>query len=126
MDSIENYIRDDVPVVTSTSTLEAAGQLFVSGNVTQISVLDTETSRRPVGIICEHGLMHRCLSLKRDLAAVSVEECMDQIAFVFTADMATEYCRMLMTRHGVPQAPVVDADGRYLGELLVTELPVDP
>lgn len=93
--------------------------------VDQVSIIDNDRDRRPIGIICEHGLVDRCFKLKRSLPSVKVRDCMDALPLVANEDMGAEHCQMLMTQNKLKQLPVVDEEGRYVGEIRLEDLPSD-
>lgn len=125
MECIENFIKRDQPYLTPASSLEEAGRIFRSSNVSQLSIIDSEEKRHPVGILNEHGLMGRCMEKHKNISHIEVKECMQSVPLVISSEMDPEYCYLVMTQHNLEQAPVIDKDGKYIGEILLEEIPLD-
>ena len=125
MECIESFVKRDLPYVIPETSIEEASQIFKIKKVSQLSILDNEEHRYPVGILSEHGLMGRCLELKRSLANIHVKECMQEVPLLLNSEMGPEHCYMVMSQHNVNQAPVVDEHNKYIGEINIEDLQID-
>lgn len=100
---------------TPDTKLPEAAQLMCDHDCGEIPVIDSETSRRPVGVVTDRDIACRIVAKGSDARSASVRECMSSPCITVHPDMDLEECCRLLEERQIRRVPVVDEDGRCVG-----------
>lgn len=111
---------DPVCIVSSTTAEEAAG-LMEKYDVGSLPVIETESSRRLVGIVTDRDLALRVLG--RGISGnLPIGDIMSGNPYCARPDDSLDAVEDLMAKHQVRRIPVVDEQGCILGMIAQADL----
>ncbi|WP_326715129.1 CBS domain-containing protein [Streptomyces sp. NBC_01474] len=105
-----------VSVQRGTAFKEIA-RLLDEFEITAVPVVDE--SERPVGVVSEADLLHRCVA---GSGATTAADIMTSPAITAAPEWSVVRAARVMRRHAVKRLPVVDAAGRLIGVLSRSDL----
>lgn len=92
-----------------------AAQLMQRENVGPIPVIDSEETRKLVGIVTDRDLALKVVAEGRDSKATRVEAVMTREVVTCHADDELKVAMDAMAQHQLRRIPIVDSDNRILG-----------
>jgi CBS domain-containing protein len=110
----EVMTRDPACCIPSTPLREVA-RLMVEHDCGEIPVVESEESRRPVGVITDRDIVCRALAEGRNPLDLIASECMTDAVVMVTLDTSVDDCCEVMERHQIRRVPVIDAEGNCIG-----------
>lgn len=117
-----DLMSENVACITPESTAQEAARLMESHDVGSLPVVESEGSKRLLGIVTDRDLALRVLG-RGESGSTSVREVMSSgdLACVRPEDSLDDV-EKLMSRHQVRRIPVVDEQNRVLGMIAQADL----
>jgi CBS domain-containing protein len=112
---IEQVMTKDPACCIPSTPLRQVARLMVEYDCGEIPVVESEQSRRPVGVITDRDIVCRALAEGRNPLDLIASECMTRAVVTVTPDTSAGDCCELMERHQIRRVPVVDAQGNCIG-----------
>ena len=97
-----------------TPLLEVA-QMFIDHDCGAIPVVESEASRRPVGIITDRDIACRAIAAGKNALALVARDCMSTPCVAVTPEISLSQCCDLMEEKKVRRILVVDKSGGCCG-----------
>lgn len=111
----QDIMSKDPICVTPDTSLTDAARLMKDENIGVVPVVDSETSRRLVGILTDRDIAVRAVAEGRDGTTTSVGHIMTADVRTSTASDSVNDVMELMGREQVRRIPVVDDRGTLVG-----------
>jgi CBS domain-containing protein len=111
----QDIMSKDPICVTADTSLADAARLMKEENIGVVPVVDSETSRRLVGILTDRDIAIRAVAEGRDGTTTSVGHIMTADVRTSTASDSINDVMELMGREQVRRIPVVDDRGALVG-----------
>lgn len=92
-----------------------AAELMKSGNIGSIPVVESEQTKKLVGIVTDRDLALKIIAEGRDAKSTKVESVMTHKVVTCHADDDLQKALDAMTEHQLRRIPVVDNDNRIVG-----------
>jgi len=96
------------------TSLEQAAQMMCDNDCGELPVIDSEKSRKPIGVITDRDICCRGVAAGKS-AAVEVRECMSQPVVTVTPETDLDACCRIMEENMIRRIPVVDRSGACCG-----------
>jgi CBS domain-containing protein len=87
-----------------------------------VPIVESEQSRRVVGVVTDRDLCMNVVAEGRDPGAVSIEQCMTTAVVTCTPQDSADRLMELMRESQIRRVPVVDADGTLQGIVSLADL----
>ncbi|HOA74651.1 MAG TPA: CBS domain-containing protein [Phycisphaerae bacterium] len=97
------------------STVQQAAQLMVDCDCGEIPVIESEQTRRIVGVITDRDIACRVVAQGRDPRGTKVREVMSSPVVTVTPETTVEECCRIMEQNQVRRVPVIDQSNRCCG-----------
>jgi CBS domain-containing protein len=97
-----------------TPLLEVA-QMFIDHDCGAIPVVESASSRRPVGIITDRDIACRAIAAGKNALALSARDCMSAPCLAVAMETSLAECCEIMERNQVRRVLVIDEAGRCCG-----------
>jgi CBS domain-containing protein len=118
----ENFMKKCDEVMTKNpicclpnDTTAKAAQLMKSGNIGSIPVIETEKTKKLVGIVTDRDLALKIVSTGLDAKSTKVEAVMTRKVVTCRADDDLQKALDAMSEHQLRRLPVVDNENNILG-----------
>jgi CBS domain-containing protein len=111
----QDIMSKDPTCVTPDTTLAVAARLMKTENIGVVPVVESESSRRLVGVLTDRDIAVRAVAEGRDGATTSVGHVMTSNVRTTTATDSVSDVMDLMGREQVRRVPVVDERGTLVG-----------
>lgn len=110
---------------TSDMSLQDVAKLMVDNDCGCIPVVDSEESRKPVGMITDRDITVRTVAEGRNPLELTVSDAMTSNAIAVTPLTSLEDCCNLMEKHQVRRVPVIDEAGACCGIIAQADIAVN-
>ena len=110
---VRDAMVEDVTVVASDTTVDAAAQIMADLDVGALPV--GRLGAPPEGIITDRDILLRVVAPRRDPRTTRIGDIMSTQLFCCHDEDDTEAVLREMARHQVRRMPVIDAEGRLTG-----------
>ena len=101
--------------VTPQTSLQEAARLMKSENVGALPVVESETSRKVVGIVTDRDITIRAVADGRDLGSATVKDVMSKGTATAKATDSVDDVMKVMGREQVRRIPIVDERDQLVG-----------
>jgi CBS domain-containing protein len=109
-------LMTDYPVCCDPQMLLGdVARLMVDHDCGDIPVVESGTSRRPIGVITDRDIVCRAVAEGRNPLELRAEDCMSTPVISVTPDTDIEDCCRAMEEHQIRRVPVVDEAGSCCG-----------
>jgi CBS domain-containing protein len=112
----------DVACCTKDTSLMDVARLMRENDCGEIPVMESDASRRLVGVITDRDIVVRTLANGKDPFQMAAGDCMSQPVVTVPADASLEECMRRMRQHQVRRLPVVDRMGQCCGIVAQADL----
>lgn len=100
---------------TPQTPLLDVAQMFIEHDCGAIPVIESESVRRPVGIVTDRDIACRAVAAGKNALELSARDCMSTPCFSVTAETSLADCCMVMETGKVRRLVVVDSSGDCCG-----------
>jgi CBS domain-containing protein len=100
---------------TPETPLIDVAQMFIEHDCGAIPVVQSESVRRPVGIVTDRDIACRAIAAGRNALELSARDCMSTPCLSVTAETSLSDCCMVMETNKIRRLVVVDAAGECCG-----------
>lgn len=112
---VREIMTQDPACCTPTTQLAQVARMMVDGDCGAIPVVESERSRKLVGVVTDRDIVCRTVAEKKNPIEMSAESCMSNPVVTTTPDTSIDDCCQRMEEHQVRRVPVVDQDGSCCG-----------
>lgn len=112
---IRDMMTPDPVCCTPDTDLQHAAQLMLEHDCGSLPVVESASSRRPIGMITDRDIVCRVLADGRNPLQAHVSDAMTPEAISISADCSLEDCESLMEEKQIRRLPVVDKSGGICG-----------
>lgn len=121
----EELMTRDPTTVTPNTRVRQAAQMMKSEDVGVLPVVDTEGSRKLVGVVTDRDIAIRCVADGHDLSTCTVSECMSGDLTTAHADDDVDDVMKSMGKEQVRRIPIVDEHGSLVGIIAQADIALD-
>ena len=121
-----NKARDimtkDPSFCTPDTDLKSVAEMMCQHDCGEIPVVDSQDSRRPIGVVTDRDITCRTLAQGRDPFELKASDCMTSPAVTVREDAPVDECCQVLEDHQIRRVPVVDDSGRLCGIVAQADL----
>lgn len=121
----QDIMSKDPTCVTPDTTLVDAARLMKDENIGIVPVVESNDSRRLVGVVTDRDIAVRAVAEGRDGVTTSVGHVMSADVRTTTADNSVDDVMELMGREQVRRIPVIDDGGLLIGIISQADIVLD-
>jgi CBS domain-containing protein len=107
---------------TANASLQEVANLMVENDCGAIPVVDSEDSKRPVGLITDRDIVCRVVAEGLNPLELTANDCMTSDVLTVTEQSSFEECCRLMEEKQVRRVPVVDENGACVGIVALADV----
>ncbi|TAK14690.1 MAG: CBS domain-containing protein [Anaerolineae bacterium] len=115
MKKCSDVMTKDPTLCLPTDTVGKAAQLMKSENIGSLPVIESEGTRKLVGIVTDRDLAVKVVAADRDSGATKLSDVMTQMVYTCNADDDVMVAVATMAEHQLRRLPVVDKDAKVVG-----------
>jgi len=119
---VKHLMTKDPTCCVASDTASRAAAIMRDEKVGIVPVIETEQSRRLVGVVTDRDLCMNVVAEGRDPSAVTVEACMTTAVVSCAGNDAVAKATELMKDNQVRRVPVVDDQGMLVGIVAMADL----
>jgi CBS domain-containing protein len=108
---VSELMTMQIATCTPQTSLQEVARLMRDHDCGLIPVVQSEGSRKLVGVITDRDIVTHGLALGKNPLELTASDCMSTPVFTISPDARIEECCKLMEAHLVRRAPVVDSNG---------------
>lgn len=112
---VMDVMTKDPVCCTPATGLQEVAQMMVEADCGEIPVLDSEDSRKPIGVITDRDIVCRAVAPGKNIQVMTAGECMSTPCMTVSEDSTLAECVAVLETSMVRRAPVVDDQGRCCG-----------
>jgi CBS domain-containing protein len=105
----------DPACCTPDTKLTAVARLMEQHDCGEIPVVESEQSRRPVGVVTDRDIVIKAIAKGRNPLELRARECMTSPAVTMQAEASIDEVKKVMEDHQIRRVLVVDGAGRCIG-----------
>src|SRR5262249_55546590 len=109
---------------TPETGLQEVAMMFVEHDCGAVPVVESEGSKRPVGIITDRDIACRAIAAGKNVLALTAEDCMSSPCVAVSADASLDDCCDAMEEYKVRRILVVDEVGECCGIISQADIAV--
>ena len=111
----QDIMAKDPRCVTPRTSIQEAARLMKTEDIGALPVVESDSSRKVVGIITDRDITIRAVATGRDIGSVTVSEVMSKGATTAKAGDNIDDVMKVMGREQVRRIPIVDERGSLVG-----------
>ena len=112
---IKKIMTTELACCTRETSLQEAARKMVEHDCGAIPVLESNSDRKPIGIITDRDIACRAVAMGRNPLEMKVGDCMTSPVVTVDADTAIGDCCDIMEKQKLRRVIVVDEDGQCCG-----------
>jgi CBS domain-containing protein len=112
---VQEIMTPNPACCTGQTPLLEVAQMFIDYDCGAIPVVESESSRRPVGIITDRDIACRAIAAGKNALALTARDCMSTPCVVVVPEMSLAECCEIMERNKVRRILVIDKAGNCSG-----------
>ena len=112
---IREIMTSDPACCTADVMLRDVARLMVENDCGEIPVVDSQNSKKPIGVVTDRDIVVRTLAQGRNPLELSARDAMSSPATTVTPDVDLDQCATIMEEQQIRRVPVVDEQGRLCG-----------
>ena len=120
--SVKEVMTKNPECVTETETLRTAARMMADNDCGAIPVIDSQSTRKPVGIITDRDIVIRAVAKGKDPETVTVGDVMSRSVKTVSDDDPLDKVFKVMSDAKVRRVPVVDGKGGVVGIVAVADV----
>ncbi len=109
---------------TPDSDLKSVAGLMCQHDCGEIPVVDSEESRKPIGVVTDRDIACRTVGQGRDPFELKAQDCMSSPAVTVSEDSSIDEICQVMEDHRIRRVPVIDETGRLCGIVAQADIAV--
>jgi CBS domain-containing protein len=119
---VEEVMSIEPAYCTPATSLEVVANMMIECDCGEIPVVDSELSRKPVGVITDRDMVCRTIAKGLNALEMKAGDCMSAPCVTVTPDMSVEECCIVLEANHIRRVPVVDSDGVLFGIVSVADV----
>ncbi|HEU4597757.1 MAG TPA: CBS domain-containing protein [Pyrinomonadaceae bacterium] len=119
---VKDIMTPDPACCTPDSTLQRAAELMVENDCGEIPVVESASSKKPVGVITDRDITCRTVAKGLNPLSMTVSECMTTPCVTVTPETSLDECCKVMEGKQIRRVPVVDASGECCGIVSLADI----
>ena len=100
---------------TPETKLQDVARLMVDQDCGEIPVVESKSSKKPVGVVTDRDIMTRAVALGKNPADLAARDCMSTPVVTVNPETEIESCCQVLEQHQVRRVPVIDERGQLCG-----------
>ena len=110
-----DIMTGEIATATRETSLEAIAKMFVERDCGAIPIVESASSRKPVGIVTDRDIVCRVVAAGKDALKLTAADCMSSPCVTGTPDTRLDECCTAMEKAQVRRLVIVDSDGACCG-----------
>ena len=119
---VQDLMTPDPACCTPQDAITDVARMMVEEDCGAIPVVESQESRRVVGIITDRDIVVRIVARGEDVAAAQVAQAMSSDVSTLRTDANIDDCVRLMSDYQVRRVPIVDESGTLVGMVSQADL----
>jgi len=115
MQKVKDIMTSDPACCSPTTGLQAVAKMLVEQDCGAIPVVESETSRKPIGIVTDRDIACRVIAEGKEANGLTAGDCMSSPCVTVTPEARLDECYQKMEKNRIRRLVVVDADGCCCG-----------
>ena len=107
---------------TPNTKLQDVARMMSEHDCGEIPICESESSRRPIGVITDRDIAVRVVAAGRDPSKMTARDCMSSPVVTIEPGASVEECAQLMESYQIRRVPVVERDGSCCGMVAQADL----
>lgn len=107
---------------TPETKVQDVARLMVEHDCGAIPVVESSSSKRPVGVITDRDITVRVVAEGRDPARTTARECISSPVVTVTPETDIGSCCQILEQHQIRRVPVVDERGQICGMIAQADI----
>ena len=112
---VQEFMTPNPTCCTPETPLLDVAQMFIDYDCGAIPIVESESVRRPVGIITDRDIACRAIAAGKDALSLVARDCMSSPCVVVTPEMSFSECCEIMEKNKVRRVLVIDSSGGCCG-----------
>jgi CBS domain-containing protein len=108
--NVRQLMTPDPACCTPATTVQAAARMMMQYDCGELPVVETQGSRKLVGVVTDRDIVSRSVAAGDDPAEATVARCMSTPVMTVRPETSLEECIGIMEQHQIRRVPVVDGD----------------
>jgi len=104
------------------TSLQEVAKMMVENDCGEIPVVDSNETKRPVGVVTDRDIVVRTLAQERNPLDLTANDCMSSPCVTVTEEMSIDDCSRVMEENKIRRVPVVDKVGAVCGIVALADL----
>jgi len=100
---------------TPETSLQEVAHMMLEHDCGEIPVVDSEQSRRPIGVITDRDIVCRAVAQGKNTLTLTAADCMTNPCLTVSPDNSLDECVRVLEESQIRRVPVVDAGGACCG-----------
>ena len=110
-----DIMTGEIATATRETSLEAIAKMLVERDCGAIPIVESASSRKPVGIVTDRDIVCRVVAAGKDALKLTAADCMSSPCVTATPETRLDECCTAMEKAQVRRLVIVDADGACCG-----------
>ncbi len=119
---VRDIMTRDPACCTPDTDLEDVARLMVEHDCGAIPVVDSQASRRLLGIVTDRDIVCRAVAQGKNPLALSASDVMTKSTITVSENADIEDCALLLRRHEIRRMLITDTRGRLSGIVAIADL----
>ncbi|HXI12177.1 MAG TPA: CBS domain-containing protein [Thermoanaerobaculia bacterium] len=120
--NVKDVMTKNPECVTEKETLRAVAKMMADNDCGAIPVVDSTSTRKPVGMITDRDIVIRAIAKGKDPATTTVADAMSKGVKTVKDDDSIDKVFKVMSDAKVRRVPVVDSKGGVVGIVAVADV----
>ncbi len=120
--SVKDVMTKNPECVTEKETLQTVAKIMADKDCGAIPVVDSKSSRKPIGMITDRDIVIRAIAKGKDPATTTAADAMSKGVKTVRDDDALDKVFKVMRDAKVRRVPVVDSKGGVVGIVAVADV----
>jgi CBS domain-containing protein len=122
--TVSEVMTSDPKCVTETQSIHEAARLMVECDCGAIPVVESESSKRIIGVITDRDIVVRLVAEGKSIENARVADAMSRGVHTVKTDQPLDSVYKIMSAEQIRRVPVVDNDDRIIGIVSVADVAV--
>ena len=122
--TVSEVMTSDPKCVTETQSIREAARLMVECDCGAIPVVESESSKRIIGVITDRDIVVRLVAEGKSIENARVADAMSRGVHTVKTDQPLDSVYKIMSAEKIRRVPVVDNDDRIIGIVSVADVAV--
>ena len=122
---VREIMTENPACCTPETNLQEVARLMVENDCGCIPVVDSQETRKPVGVITDRDICCRTVAEGKNPLEMAAGDCMTEAVVTVKQDASIEDCCNTMEENQIRRVPVVDAQGACCGMVAQADIARD-